>query len=123
MRRCMVVAAMVLLAACSSDALTAPRDVPQPRSALGSGQLDSYAAAPCAAGITHDLGAWHSELGDPTAIVAGAAGDTSWVRVEFTAPSGYEAYYDGVVWQEYAWLPTWTYCMATKSAGMPSAYE
>lgn len=122
MRRCMVVLT-VLLAACSSDALTAPRDVPQPRSALGSGQLDSYSAAPCAAGISHDLTAWAGTLGSPTAIVAGASGDTSWVRVEFTAPAAYADYYNGVVWQEYAWLPTWTYCMATRGIGMPSAYQ
>lgn len=122
MRRCMVVAVALILAACSSD-LTAPEPVPEPRTALGSAQIDSYAAAPCAAGITSDLAAWRGSLGDPSAIVAGVSGDTSWVRVEFPAPAQYADYYGGVVWQEYWYLSGWTYCMATRSIGMPSAYE
>ena len=124
MRRCMVAVALVtVLLGCSSDALTAPRDIPEPRSALGSSELDSYDTAPCAPGITANLAAWRSTVGDPSAIVTGTSGDTSFVRVEFPAPAGYESYYDGVVWGEYAWLPSWGYCMATRSIGLPNPHE
>ena len=123
MRRCMVLAVALVLAACSSDSLTAPRDIPEPRSALGSSELDSYDTAPCAPGIADNINSWRSTVGDPTAIVTGTSGDTSFVRVEFRAPAGYESYYDGVVWQEYWYLPGWTYCMATRSVGLPNPYE
>jgi hypothetical protein len=122
MRRCMVAVALVtVLAACSSDALTAPPPIDHPPAQVG--PWESYAIAPCASGIDHDIAVWRQELGDPVSITVRTGGDTTIVRVSMDAPAEYSTLYDGVVWQDYAWLPSWGYCMATRSIGLPDPYE
>jgi hypothetical protein len=87
------------------------------------GPFDSYAMAPCADGIAHDIAVWHAELGDPLSITTRTGGDTTFVRVSFKAPPQYAEFWDGTVWQSYYWLPSWGYCMATRSVGLPNPYE
>ena len=100
-----------LVALACSDDLTGPtRQL---------GPFMDYAAAPCAPAIDHDLASWRGTIGEPLSITTRIGGDTSFVRVIFEASAEYAEYWDGTVWQEYHWLPSWTYCIAVRSVGMP----